>query len=219
MTLRPPTPQAALFLDRPTSVVAYTVDAAGFLTAHDARSIGDAGEGPAASEAASRDGVPPPPLAARNPATNLESNLPDKLPDNLESNLDLLEDELKLSTKPLAVLIDRGTASSAELFAAALHDNKRATLIGEASFGKGLIQRVYPLPNGGALKLTIGEYLRPNKKPVQHGIGLEPDRACVATPAAGTTDTCMQRAARVAGSRAVRPAEGYRPPAAEGGAS
>ena len=124
-------------------MVAYTVDAAGFLTAHDARSIGDAGEGPAASEAASRDGVPPPPLAARNPATNLKSNLPD----NLERNLDLLEDELKLSTKPLAVLIDRGTASSAELFAAALHDNKRATLIGEASFGKGLIQRVYSLPS------------------------------------------------------------------------
>ena len=100
---------------------------------------------------------------------------------------------------PIVVLVDRGTASSAELFAAALHDNGRGVLMGENTFGKGLIQRVFPMPNGGALKLTIGEYLRPNKAKVEPGIGLLPDVHCDAG------DACVDVAASlVRGGRSAR---------------
>ena len=61
------------------------------------------------------------------------------------------------------------------------------------TYGKGVIQRVYPLPNGGALKLTIGEYLTPNQQHITHGVGLTPDVACAATPSNG--DACLTRAA------------------------
>ena len=109
------------------------------------------------------------------------------------------------SPKPLIILIDRGTASSAELFAAALHDNGAAVLLGESTFGKGLVQRVFPLPNGGALKLTIGEYFRPNQERIVRGTGLQPDIACVASPTAAVNDACIQHAARLVFSAANEP--------------
>jgi hypothetical protein len=66
------------------------------------------------------------------------------------------------SHKPLILLVNKGTASSAEAFAAALHDNGRATMLGERTFGKSLIQHIFPLPDGGALKLTVAE-VRPGR--------------------------------------------------------
>jgi C-terminal processing protease CtpA/Prc len=65
--------------------------------------------------------------------------------------------------KDLVVLINEGTASSAEFFTAALHDNGRTVaVVGTKSFGKGLIQHTFPMPDGGGLKLTVGEFLRPS---------------------------------------------------------
>jgi C-terminal processing protease CtpA/Prc len=65
--------------------------------------------------------------------------------------------------KDIVLLINEGTASSAEFFVAALKDNNRcAAVIGTKSFGKGLIQHTFPMPDGGGLKLTIGEFLRPS---------------------------------------------------------
>ena len=107
---------------------------------------------------------------------------------------------------PIVVLVDRGTASSAELFAAALRDNGRGVLIGEHTYGKGLIQRVFPMPNGGALKLTIGEYLTPHHASIEHGVGLMPDMQCRATPTPGTEDACITRASRQAAGMARRQA-------------
>ena len=103
------------------------------------------------------------------------------------------------------VLVYRGTASSSELLAAELHDNERALLVGEATYGKGLIQRVFPLPDGGELKLTIGEYLRPTKQHVRRGVGggIQPDLRCAATPWGGegaAPDTCVRRAAEWIGA-------------------
>ena len=102
--------------------------------------------------------------------------------------------------KRVIVLVNHGTASSAELFAAALHDNERALLMGESTYGKSLIQRVFPLANGGALKLTIGEFLRPNQKGLTHGVGIQPDRTCEATPRVlgGDVDACVERASWLA---------------------
>jgi carboxyl-terminal processing protease len=75
---------------------------------------------------------------------------------------------------PLVVLINGGTASAAEITAGAIHDHGMGVLMGERTFGKGLIQSVMEFADGSALKLTIGEYSTPLGHVVQ-GVGLEPD--------------------------------------------
>ena len=102
---------------------------------------------------------------------------------------------------PLVILVDGGTASSAELFAAALRDNGRGVLVGESTYGKSLIQRIFPMPNGGALKLTIGEYLTPLHDRISPGNGLRPEISCAATPTLGD-DECLTLAARLASDSA-----------------
>ena len=62
---------------------------------------------------------------------------------------------------PLVVLVDRYSASSSEIVAAALGDNHRATLVGERTFGKALVQAIDPLANGDALELTVARYYTP----------------------------------------------------------
>lgn len=75
---------------------------------------------------------------------------------------------------PLVLWMDGRTASASEVFAAALHDNCRATLAGQPSFGKGLIQAVYGLKNGAGLVLTVAKYVTPDHTEIQ-GVGLRPD--------------------------------------------
>ncbi len=75
---------------------------------------------------------------------------------------------------PIVLLIDGGSASSSEIFAGALKDNKRATLIGSQSFGKGLVQKINNLPNGAGLNITISTYLTPNGTYINKK-GIEPD--------------------------------------------
>ena len=72
---------------------------------------------------------------------------------------------------PVAVLIDEKTASAAELVTAALQDNGRAVVLGGTSFGKGIIQSVFSLPEGTALALTTAQYLTPNRKTIQRPLG------------------------------------------------
>ena len=78
------------------------------------------------------------------------------------------------SKTPLVVLIDRGTASAAEIVAAALQDRNRAIIVGERTFGKAAVQDLTELSNGAAIELTIGYYLTPNGKRLE-GKGLDPD--------------------------------------------
>lgn len=67
-----------------------------------------------------------------------------------------------LAQKKMVILINEGTASAAEVFASALHDNGRTVaLVGTKTYGKGLIQHTFPLPDGGGLRLTVAEYLTP----------------------------------------------------------
>jgi len=75
---------------------------------------------------------------------------------------------------PLVILINRGTSSAAEIVAGAVRDHRMGVLIGERSFGKGVIQRMIEFADGSVLRLTTGEYFTPLGHPV-HGYGLLPD--------------------------------------------
>jgi carboxyl-terminal processing protease len=76
---------------------------------------------------------------------------------------------------PVVVLIDRNTASAAEILAAALADDAGAKVIGTRSYGKGVFQQEIGLSNGGALKLTIGEYFTPDGVNLAKSHGIHPD--------------------------------------------
>ena len=78
------------------------------------------------------------------------------------------------SKTPLVVLVDSGTASAAEIVAAALQDRNRAVIVGERTFGKAAVQDLTELSDGSALELTTGYYLTPNGKRLE-GQGIEPD--------------------------------------------
>jgi carboxyl-terminal processing protease len=78
------------------------------------------------------------------------------------------------STIPLAVLVDRGSASASEVVAGALKDHGRATVVGEPTYGKSLVQEVVQLPSGAALKLTVARYLTPAGVDISRN-GVRPD--------------------------------------------
>ncbi len=79
-----------------------------------------------------------------------------------------------LPAKPMVVLINRDTASASEIMTAALSQAGLAEVLGEKSFGKGTFQQVVDLENGGALDLTVGEYLTRDGTSINH-IGIKPD--------------------------------------------
>src|SRR5699024_3822253 len=75
---------------------------------------------------------------------------------------------------PLVVLVNEGSASASEILAGAIQDHNRGEIIGTTTFGKGVVQRIKPLSDGSAIKLTISEYFTPNGTSI-HGIGVKPD--------------------------------------------
>lgn len=74
----------------------------------------------------------------------------------------------------IVILGNRYSASASEIFISALKDNHRAKMIGEKTYGKGVIQTIFETSNGGALKMTTEEYFRANKEKI-HKIGIKPD--------------------------------------------
>ena len=75
---------------------------------------------------------------------------------------------------PIVVLTNKGTASAAELFAAALRDYSKAKIVGSHTYGKGVMQDIYPLDDGSALKITTAQF-NPPKSENFDGIGIKPD--------------------------------------------
>ena len=78
---------------------------------------------------------------------------------------------------PLVVLVNGNSASASEILAGAVKDYEIGTLIGTTTFGKGIVQRVLPLTDGTALKLTVSSYFTPKGNNI-HGTGIEPDIVC-----------------------------------------
>ncbi|PKM76988.1 MAG: S41 family peptidase [Firmicutes bacterium HGW-Firmicutes-15] len=93
---------------------------------------------------------------------------------------------------PLIVLVNKNSASASEILAGALQDNGRAVLVGEKTYGKGLVQTVYPLRDGGALKLTTQKYFTPKGTDINQ-IGINPDHV-VTNPDKGNKDLQLERA-------------------------
>ncbi len=75
---------------------------------------------------------------------------------------------------PIVILTNENTASSSEILAGALKDHKKATIVGEKTYGKGVIQRLLTLPDGSGLKITSEKYLTPNRTEINK-VGIEPD--------------------------------------------
>ena len=80
----------------------------------------------------------------------------------------------QIKGKPIIVLINNGSASASEIFAGALKDHKRAIILGENSYGKGSVQSIIPLRNGGGMRLTISKYYLPSGDSISE-VGVTPD--------------------------------------------
>jgi len=104
---------------------------------------------------------------------------------------------------PVVVLVDGGSASASEITAGALRDRGRATLVGQRTFGKGLVQEVEPLSNGGVLDLTVANYYLPSGKTIPPRKGLLPELRARDNPRTGrdealpvALDALIDRASR-----------------------
>jgi carboxyl-terminal processing protease len=112
-----------------------------------------------------------------------------------------------ISTKiPLVVLVDRGTASAAEIVTGALKDRGRAEVVGTHTYGKGVFQEIQPLSNGGALDITVGEYFTPNGQNlggggVREGVGISPNIYAADNPRS-STDHALQVAEQTVAAEA-----------------
>ena len=94
--------------------------------------------------------------------------------DKYENREEETSDSEHYFDKPLAVLVNGNSASASEIFAGAIKDYGIGTLVGTKTYGKGIVQKIYPLHDGTAVKLTVSKYYTPKGNNI-HEIGIEPD--------------------------------------------
>ena len=97
---------------------------------------------------------------------------------------------------PVVILVDRGSASSSEIFAAALRENERCILVGETTFGKGSIQKIFRQADGTGVRLTIARYYTPSGASIDDE-GIAPD-VVVKNPVTGEQDLQLEKAMELA---------------------
>jgi carboxyl-terminal processing protease len=91
------------------------------------------------------------------------------------SNITTLDaDNTAINPLPLVVLVNGYTASASEITSGAIQDSSVGTIIGTRTFGKGVVQTIYPLPDGSAIKITTARYLTPRNRDINH-LGITPD--------------------------------------------
>jgi carboxyl-terminal processing protease len=101
---------------------------------------------------------------------------------NRQGTLDSYEAaETALTQDPLAVLVNGGTASASEILAGAIQDDERGLIVGEKTFGKGLIQSLFDLSDGSGLAVTVAKYETPNHRDINK-LGIMPDNVVPFTP-------------------------------------
>ncbi len=120
------------------------------------------------------------------------------------------EGSAALDSTPMVVLVDGYTASASEIVAGSLQDHDRALVVGTQSFGKGLVQSLYPLDNGWALKITTGKWYTPSGRTIQRKARNEEDQVRQAANEADgvkdstRTDTAARPAYKTDSGRLVR---------------
>lgn len=90
------------------------------------------------------------------------------------NNTEYDAEDTAVRPRPLAVLVNKGTASASEITSGAIQDNGVGTLVGTRTFGKGVVQTIYPMPDGSAIKITTARYLTPHGHDI-NTIGIQPD--------------------------------------------
>lgn len=86
--------------------------------------------------------------------------------------------DAKMDDMPMVVLINQGSASASEILSGAIKDFERAEIIGENTFGKGVVQTIVPFSDGSGMKITMAEFYTPNHKQI-HGIGIAPTKEVI----------------------------------------
>jgi carboxyl-terminal processing protease len=109
---------------------------------------------------------------------------------------------------PIVVLVNEGTASAAEIIAGALQDHDRAVVVGTPTFGKGLVQTLFPLSEGVALKLTTARWFTPSGRTIQRTVESEEDQ--LAQAALEASDTALTEPDPAATDSAIRTRPVYR---------
>lgn len=124
-----------------------------------------------------------------------------------EIGLPIINPDAGPTSLPVIVLVDGGTASAAEIVAGSLRDYDRALVVGEDTFGKGSVQRIFDFQNGASLRVTVAEWFTPSKGRIQDE-GIQPDVVVSAESAQGVrSDAFLQAAATLLDRGVTRPTD------------